>query len=193
MDTATFLDHQRTSLLEPAGVSGEDIQLEAWVHGPGVPSNAPDFASDAFDRVDVQVAALLAGADPGSLDTSDWVSQQWVHLIRTLPVDVDHGVLAAIDDRFGFSNSGNIEIATAWLELAVASGYAFEQPSVDAALAGFLTRHGRSLYIRRVYERLAATDRGLARAKEIYATARPTYHPVSQAGVDRLLISGRVR
>ena len=47
--------------------------------------------------------------------------------------------------------------------------------------------------IRRVYERLAATDRGLARAKEIYATARPTYHPVSQAGVDRLLISGRVR
>ena len=187
MDTATFLDHLRNSLLEPAGISDEDLQLEAWVHGPGVPSNAPEFASDAFDRVDVQVAALLAGADPDSLDTSDWVSQQWVHFVRTLPVDVDHDLLAAIDDRFGFSDSGNIEIATAWLELAVASGYAFEQPSVDEALARFLTRHGRSLYIRRVYARLAATDQGLARAREIYDTARPTYHPVSQAGVDRLL------
>ncbi len=187
MDTPTFLAHLKTALLDPAGVSFDDLQLEAWVHGPGVPANAPTFDSDAFDLVDAQVAVLLAGSAPTSLSTGDWVSQQWVHFIRELPVEVSHDVLAAVDDAFGFSASGNIEIATAWLELAVSSGYAFEQPAVDEALARFLTRHGRSLYIRRVYDALAATDRGMARAREIYATARPTYHSVSQAAVDRIL------
>jgi leukotriene-A4 hydrolase len=187
MDTATFLDHLRAELLVPADVSEEELQLEAWVHGPGVPDNAPEFASDAFDRVDEQVAALLAGGEPGSLDTSGWVSQQWVHFIRELPVGVDHELVRAVDDAFGFTASGNIEIATAWLELAVASGYVFEEPEVDEALARFLTRHGRALYLRRVYQRLADSDRGRARAQEIYARARPTYHSVSQGAVDRLL------
>lgn len=187
MDTATFLAHLATELLEPAGVTAADLQLEAWVHGPGVPDNAPEFTSDAFDRVDRQVAALVAGADLSSLDTGDWVSQQWVHFVRALPLDAGYDVLAAVDRRFGFSTSGNIEIATAWLELAVASGHAFEDPEVDAALAGFLTRHGRALYVRRVYEKLAATPRGLARAREIYASARPTYHSVTQGVVDRIV------
>jgi aminopeptidase N len=187
MDTPTFLDHLATELLQPAGVSAEELQLEAWVHGPGVPDNAPEFTSDAFDRVDEQVAALLADPDPGSLVTADWVSQQWVHFIRSLPVGASHELLAAVDSRFGFSTSGNIEIATAWLELAVASGYVFEEPAVDQALEGFLTRHGRALYISRVYQRLAASERGRARAREIYATARPTYHSVSQGVIDRVL------
>lgn len=187
MDTPTFLAHLDTELLQPAGVSAEDLQLEAWVHGPGVPDNAPELVCDAFDRVDEQVAALLSGAGAGSLETGDWVSQQWVHFVRGLPHDAGHHVLAAVDEQFGFTASGNIEIATAWLELAVASGYAFAEPAVDAGLVAFLTRHGRALYIRRVYDRLAATERGLARAREIYETARPTYHPVSQGVVDRIL------
>ncbi|HWJ07876.1 MAG TPA: M1 family metallopeptidase [Nocardioides sp.] len=187
MDTATFLAHLRTELLEPAGVSDEDLQLEAWVHGPGVPDNAPEFEADAFDRVDEQVAALLAGGDPASLATEGWVSQQWVHFVRALPVDSPTARLAAVDEAFGLSGSGNIEIATAWLELAAQSGHVFEAPTVDRALADFLTRHGRALYIRRVYEKLAGSERGLARAREIYATARPSYHSVSQAVIDRVL------
>lgn len=187
MDTPTFLAHLSAELLDPAGVSADDLQLEAWVHGPGVPSNAPEFASDAFDRVDEQVAALLAGSAPGTLATEGWVSQQWVQLVRALPLDVDHAVLAAVDARFGFSTSGNIEIATAWLELAVGSGYVFAEPAVDEALAAFLTRHGRALYVGRVFTALAASDAGRARAREIYAGARATYHSVTQSIVDRIL------
>ena len=52
MDTATFLAHLRAELLEPAGIADADIDLEAWVHGPGLPTNAPDFPSDGFDRAD---------------------------------------------------------------------------------------------------------------------------------------------
>jgi aminopeptidase N len=190
MDTATFLDVLRSQLLTPTGVSEDDLQLEAWVHGPGIPSNAPSFAPDAFDAVDRQVAALLGGAAPDSLDTDGWVSQQWVHFIRALPVDLDHAVLRSLDEAFGLSAGSNIENATAWLELAIASGLAEESPAVDQAVERFLSRHGRALYIRRVYAALAATERGLVRARQIYAAARPTYHPVSQAAIDRIV--GRV-
>lgn len=187
MDTATFLAHLTTELLEPAGVTAEELQVEAWVHGPGVPDNAPAFTSDAFDRVDAQVAALLGGTAPGDLATEGWVSQQWVHFVRALPVDVDHAVLAAVDAAFAFTTSGNVEIATAWLELVARSGYAFAEPAVDRGLGDFLTRHGRALYVRRVYDALVSTEAGRARAAEIYAVARPTYHPVTQGVVDRIV------
>jgi aminopeptidase N len=187
MDTPTFLGYLDRELLRHAAVTPEQLQVEAWVHGPGVPDNAPHFESDAFDRVDEQVTRLLTGAPAADLKTDDWVSQQWVAFVRALPIDSPAKLLAEVDGQFGFSGSGNIEVATAWLELAVESGYAFEAPVVDQALADFLTRHGRALYIRKVYEKLAATDRGLARAREIYAEARPTYHSVSQVTIDKIV------
>jgi hypothetical protein len=110
-----------------------------------------------------------------------------VHFVRGLPRDLPGSRLAEVDAAFGLSRSGNIEVATAWLELVIEAGYVFEDPAQDQAMADFLTRHGRALYIKRVYARLAATPRGLERAKEIYAVARPTYHSVSQSGVDRIL------
>ncbi|MCL8026453.1 M1 family metallopeptidase [Nocardioides bruguierae] len=187
MDTPTFLEHLRAELLAPAGLSDEDVQLEAWVHGPGAPANAPAFASDAFAVVDAQVARLLAGAAASDLETDGWVSHQWVHLVREIPVDTPHEVLLAVDAAFGLSASGNIEIATAWLELASQSGLVFSAPQVDEALHSFLTRHGRALYVRRVYTALAGSDAGLARAREIFTEARPGYHSVTAAVVGRVL------
>jgi aminopeptidase N len=187
MDTPTFLADLRRELLDPAGISPDDLRLEDWVHGPGVPDNAPHFASDAFDVVDEQVAALTAGREAGSLDTAGWVSHQWVHFVRGLPRDLPHARLAEVDAAFGLSRSGNIEVATAWLELVIESGYLFDNAGQARAASDFLTRHGRALYVKRVYAKLAATPPGLERAKQIYAAARPTYHSVSQGVVDRIL------
>ncbi|HYG92180.1 MAG TPA: M1 family metallopeptidase [Nocardioides sp.] len=187
MDTESFLDHLDRELLGPTGVTAEDLQLDAWIHGPGVPGNAPEFASDAFDLVDAQVAALVAGTPAAELEAEGWVSQQWVHFVRVLPTDLSYDRYAEADAAFGFSASGNIEISTSWFEHAVLSGYVFETPEVDKALEAFLTRHGRARYVKLVYDKLALSDRGLARAKEIYATARPGYHPVTQGVVDRVL------
>jgi leukotriene-A4 hydrolase len=187
MDTETFLAYLRSELLVPSGVTDEELQIEAWIHGPGVPSNEPHFPSDAFDRVDAEVAALLAGDSAASLATSDWVSQQWVHFIRALPNDLGTKGFDEVDDLFRFSGSGNIEVATAWLEKAIESGYLFERPAVDQAMADFLTRHGRALYIKKVYAKLAATSAGLGRARAVYATARASYHSVSQGVIDRIV------
>ena len=115
------------------------------------------------------------------------MSQQWVHFIRALPTDLPFDRFDDVDAAFGLSRGGNIENATAWLEKVIDAGYLFERPEVDAAMADFLTRHGRALYIKKVYLRLAATPRGLDRAREVYATARAGYHPVAQLTLDKIL------
>ena len=180
MDTATFLDHLRRELLDPAGVSPEDLRLEDWVHGPGVPDNAPHFASDAFDVVDEQVAALTSGRDAAALDTDGWVSHQWVHFVRGLPRDLPATRLAEVDAAFGLSRSGNIEVATAWLELVIESGYVFEDPAQDQAMADFLTRHGRALYIKTGL-REAGCDGARARTGEGDLRRRPADVPLGVA------------
>jgi aminopeptidase N len=190
IDTATFLAHLRTELLAPAGVSAEELAIEAWVHGPGLPDNAPVWSSEAFALVDRQVEALTAGGSPAGLDTSGWTPHEWIHLIRALPRDRGTSLIADLDEAFGLSTTRNDEILSAWLQCAVESGYVFESGPVDDALAAFLTRQGRVKFLRPLYTALARTERGEARALEIYATARPGYHPVGTGVVDRILDKG---
>ncbi len=190
MDTQSFLAHLRSELLGPAGITDADLDLEAWIHGPGLPPNAPDFPSDAFDRVDRQVEAVVAGTSATDLDVDGWTPQQWVHFLRAVPRDAPEATLGDLDRTFAMSSQRNVEVAAAWLELAIESGYVWAAHEVDEALAGFLQRFGRALFLRRLYARLAATPRGLERAREIYAAARPGYHPVSRETVDRILAGG---
>jgi leukotriene-A4 hydrolase len=190
MDTPTFLAHLRAELLEPAGVSDADLDLEAWVHGPGLPANAPDFPSDGFERADRQAEALLAGTPAADLDADGWTPHQWVHFLRALPDDTPHEALADLDRTYGLSGQGNVEVASAWLELAIGSEYVWSDGSVDAAVTDFLTRHGRALFLRRVYGKLARTPRGLARAREIFAATADGYHSVSRNQISRILSPG---
>jgi len=187
MDTPTFLAHLKAELLEPAGLTAEELSIEAWVHGPGLPDNAPTFASDAFDQAGQQAADLVADRPAADLDADGWTTHQWVHFIRALPRDLDAAKLAEADDAFALSRSGNGEILEAWLQLAIDSGYVFESSAVDDSLASFLTRQGRLKYLKPLYTKLATTPKGLARAKKIYAVARPGYHPVATESIDRIL------
>jgi hypothetical protein len=191
MDTAAFLDHLRSELLEPAGVSADDLGVERWVHAPGLPENAPVWHSSAFALVDEQVRALVDGVPASDLDTSGWSPHEWVHLLRALPVDVGTAVLADLDTAFGLSASRNDEILAVWLLRAVDSGHSAEAPQVDEALAAFLTRQGRVKFLRPLYEALVRTDGGAARAREIYAVARPGYHPVARGVIDRVVSPDR--
>lgn len=187
MDTPTFADHLRAELLDPAGVTPEQVQMEAWLHGPGLPDNAPVWHSEAFADVDRAVEALVAGRPPAEVDVSDWSPHEWIHLLRALPDDPGSGLLGALDETFGLSESRNSEILFTWLRYAVESGHVFDSLRADRALADFLRRQGRIKFLRPLYEALVETDAGRARAREIYAVARPGYHAVAAGVVDRIL------
>jgi hypothetical protein len=56
-----------------------------------------------------------------------------------------------------------------------------------------MTRIGRRYLIVPLYEALAKTPDGRAFAREVYAKAKPGYHPLTQASIEKALDSQKHR
>ena len=183
MSTERFLQLLRERLLTPNQIDESKLQIDAWLHQPGLPANAPVAKSQAFVKVEEQARAFAGGASAAALQVGKWTTQEWLHFINALPDDIGAAKMGELDARFKFTESGNNEILAAWLELAVDNQYEAAYP----ALENFLTVQGRRKFLKPLYTKLAATPQGLQRAKQIYAKARPTYHSVSVQTIDEIL------
>jgi aminopeptidase N len=161
----------------------EKVELEKWINGPGIPANAPRVTSDAFAKVEQQVSAFEGGTAAKELATKGWSTHEWIHFLRHLPKSLTREQMSGLDAAFGFTKSGNSEILHEWLLRAIEQKY---EPAYDA-LEAFLLRQGRRKFLKPLYEKLAETPEGLARAKAIYAKARPMYHSVSYRTIDKIL------
>ncbi len=146
------------------GFPGEDVR--DWLYEPGLPKGAP--------RPHYEF-----GAEP----RQDWATQEWLHWLRAMPEKLPAERMAELDRQWGFTKSGNSEIAAQWLLMAVRSGY---QPAYGR-LERFLIEVGRRKFVKPLYAELAKTPEGLKRARRIYEKARPGYHPITRATVDALL------
>jgi leukotriene-A4 hydrolase len=177
MTTAGFLRELRDAF------PGADVQIETWVNGPGIPSNAPRVKSTAFAKVEEQGRAWLGGTPASQLATQKWSTHEWIHFLRHLPNDLTREQMAELDAAFRFTESGNSEILHEWLMNAIDKKY---EPGYDA-LEKFLLRQGRRKFLKPLYQKLAETPEGLERAKRIYEKARPTYHSVSYRTIDQIL------
>ena len=180
MDTKQFIGYLSSALPEVT----KKVKVEEWIYGPGLPANAPQPKSEAFARVEAQAKAFAGGASAESIDMSRWSSHERVHFIQSLP-KLSPDRLGALDKRFRFSESGNSEVLSAWLEKALDAGYKDAYPAIER----FLTTQGRRKFLKPLYEKLVKSDPELAR--RIYEKARPTYHPVSQATIDEIILHKR--
>jgi len=91
--------------------------------------------------------------------------------------------MAELDAAFGLTASRNNEVAFQWLLMSLRSRYAPALPRLEE----FLVSIGRRKYIKPLYEELVRTPEGLARARAVYARARPGYHPIAVDTVDRIV------
>ena len=183
-DTDQFVAYLRAHLLakNPNAVSAEE--LDAWLRQPGIPGFAPPSQSRTFSNVDTaRIAWRGSGQLPNPQIADEWGTQAWVHFLEGMGDTLKPEQLAQLDAAYGFTGTANGEIAMRWYPLAIRSGY-------DAALpaAGeFIQRVGRRKLIMPIYEELAKTPEGLAFAREVFARARPGYHPITTASVEALL------
>jgi aminopeptidase N len=183
-DFVRFLDERLLGAgASPAAAATSHDEVRAWVYGPGIPPGAALAESGLLRAVDAALQRFAGGAPASALPTAEWSSHQWVHFVRNLPADLPLERLGELDAAFRLSDSGNSEILFAWLMQAIEHGYDPAYP----ALERFLTTMGRRKFLKPLYEELAKTPEGLALAKRIYATARPTYHPVAVGTVDEIL------
>ncbi len=177
--TADFVSYVGEHL---PGAKAADI--EEWIHRPGLPSSAPQPESDALDRVEVQSLAWRDGSTVAAeLDTGAWTTHEWLHFLTTLPEPLSLDQLSELDAVFRLTQTGNSEIAHAWLLLAIRTGYS----PADSRLEQYLTHIGRRKLIQPLYEALVAMPSSRARALAIYHRARPSYHPISVATIDPIV------
>jgi hypothetical protein len=97
--------------------------------------------------------------------------------------------MAELDERFGFTKSGNAEIAAEWLLLAIRYNYT----AADRRLEEFLTGVGRRKFLKPLYAELLKTPGGAAKARAIFERARPGYHPITASTIAAMLEKGEGR
>jgi hypothetical protein len=98
------------------------------------------------------------------------------------------GHYALADENYGFSGSPNPEIVAAWFSAILKTDYeGFDRAIYKKAVEEFLVKVGRRKFIVPMYaSMLEGDEKRQAWAKEIYAQARPWYHPLSQQTLDQL-------
>ena len=183
MTTERFESYMTEHLLHHDAQKVKALKIKEWLYQPGLPDNCPKVHSTEFDRVEQQVQRFLNGTPPEQLDVSGWTTHHWLHFLRSLPETLTHDQLAALDNAFRFTQSGNSEILSTWLGIAIDHQYKAAYPQVKA----FLTSQGRRKFLRPLYQKLAQTPEGKQFALEIYREARPMYHAISRNTIDAIL------
>ena len=181
--TEDFLGYLKAHLMadHPGVVSDEEIH--EWLYEPGLPSTAANPQSDAFTKVDAQLRAWFdGGVSADDIDTTGWSAQEWIHFVSSLPEAVTADQLGALDKAYHLTGTENAEIAFVWYMKAIEAGY---EPAFPE-LKKFLLNVGRGRFIYRLYKALKDSGRE-DWAKEVYAEARPGYHPIAQRRIDEIL------
>ncbi|HYH06344.1 MAG TPA: M1 family metallopeptidase [Thermoanaerobaculia bacterium] len=183
MTTQAFIVELREKLLAQFPGSEDRIGVEQWINTPGIPENVSKVQSDAFKKVEAQVAAFQNGAPAAQLAAQNWSTHEWIHFLRHLPKTLTRAQMEDLDAAFQFTASGNSEVLHEWLMNAISRNY---EPAYGA-LEAFLLRQGRRKFLKPLYQKLAETPEGLERARRIYEKARPMYHSVSYRTIDQIL------
>jgi hypothetical protein len=183
MNTEYFLKYLKAELFADNPQQFEQLNVQQWVYGQGIPQNIIKIESERFAAVDAAVQKWQQGTPASLLKTKEWSSHEWLHFIRQLPNNLSANQISELDKAFHFTDSGNSEILAAWFEHAIRTQYKPAYP----ALEKFLVNVGRRKFLTPLYQALIKTPEGKKTAKEIYAKARPNYHFVAINTLDALL------
>ena len=194
-----------------------EMRMMVWIDGPDLPpvgrGGFPYVESSELKQVEQQVLNYLASGEPlhpgysvpcnaSVIDTAGFTTHHWLHLLRTLhtgkdgkPNRLSQVEMAELDKRFGFTRTGNAEIACDWFILSIHSDYR----QAYQAMHDFLLKVGRRKFLLPIYEALLAQyvvkdnvyvedfARGKEMATEIFLQAEPGYHSVAARSIREML------
>jgi leukotriene-A4 hydrolase len=180
INTDDFVEHLREHLVAAHPGVVTEAELAAWLYEPGIPGFAERAVSARFQVVDEARGLWLStGELPHGAER--WTTQEWLRFLDAAPDVLSPVLLQQLDRAFGLTGTANGEIARRWYQIVAASSY----EAAYAEMAEFLTRVGRMKLVLPVYQALAGTDRAFA--AEVFAKARPGYHPITTAAVQKIL------
>ena len=182
--TDDFIRYLHANLLDGDPKLAAQVPVADWTEKPEIPAGARRPVSGALAPVEAEAQSWLDGKKPAAaIAAKSWSTQEWLHFLRALPNPTSPAKMEELDRAFHLSASGNSEITNEWLLLAIASHYEPAYPRLEE----FLTSMGRQKFLKPLYEALVRTPEGRARALAIYRKARPGYHPIAVATVDKIV------
>lgn len=181
MTTENFIQYLQKELLSEEQF--DRLQIKRWIYEPGLPENAPQPSPNQFVRVENQLQNWLNNQPIDTALSNQWSSHEWLHFIRSLPEQISMEQLSALDNQFGFTQSGNSEILAAWFIPAIQKQYEPAYPAIES----FLKTVGRRKFLVPIYKSLLAETHSHDWAKRIYNQARPNYHSVATQTLDAMM------
>jgi leukotriene-A4 hydrolase len=164
---------------ELPGISSA-IDSVAWLHGTGMPSNAPVFKSEKLDELVTAAEGVAGGRYPTPQQVGSWDSSELLVFLQHIPRQLDRGPLDWLDRSFALTSRSNYEVLVEWLTVAAGSDY---EPVFDR-VREVLLEVGRMKYLRPLYSALGRHTRTQTLAKEIYEEGKPSYHSLSRRVIE---------
>jgi len=182
MTTEKFVDYMKANL-----TNGEDDFVQEWIYTTGWPKNLVKPTSKLFDLVETQFDQDIKNARNNvaakKVEISSKSTNEWVHFIRLIdPKTNTISDLEHLDKIYGFTNSKNPEIQTAWYE----KSFLMKYDVVHQNAKEFLVKVGRRKFLEPLYLALKESNQ-MALAHDIYKAARPNYHFVARNTIDGML------
>lgn len=182
-DTEEFLDFLHNKLIPKGSTEDKELNAEAWIYEPGLPSTVKPVISERFEAVRKAAAEFAQTKNVTSIHPENWSSNEWQCFLRSLPDSIGASGMALLDHSFHFTDRGNSEEAFLWFRLAIRNKYATAWPAMEK----FLITVGRRKFVAPLYQELQKSETGKEMAKEIYSRARSGYHSVTVGTVDAIL------
>jgi leukotriene-A4 hydrolase len=181
--TETFIHYLNVNLLNEENGFVDKVNIDEWVYKAGIPANCPKIVSEKFKTVESKVALFLNGTSASDLNLQNVSTNEWLHFLDALPAKLNIAQMIDLDSAYQFTESGNAEILCKWLRKSIASNY----QKANEPLEYFLVHTGRRKFVKPLYTELAKTPEGLAKAKVIYAKAKPNYHALVINTLEQIL------
>lgn len=150
---------------------------QEWLHGLTVPDNAPTFPSARLDELQALGSDFPARL-PDSLE--GWSTAERLVWLQAIP-PLDDAGCALLSERYGLAGSGNAELESQWLVMALSAGH---QPAIEPARR-FVSRVGRMKFLKPIYKALVSTRPGLAR--QWLDELGERYHPIARQGLESMV------
>ncbi len=182
--TEAFLQYLDSNLIKDDTALRSRLNINAWVYGPGIPANCPRAGQERFAKVDSQRDNFLQDTPPAELITKDWTTHEWLHFLRNMPPALSARQMKLLDEEFTLTKSTNSEIADLWFVMAVRAKYEHAYSAMDQ----FLSSVGRQKFLDPLYAEMMKTPEGAKMAVRIYDKYRKNYHPLAQAGLDKIVL-----
>jgi len=183
MDTDGFIQYIKNYYQSNFRISLTQDLFDAWIFSEGLPKTCPQPKSILFEKVDEVIAHWQTAQKLDAAVIERWSTHEWLHFLTNIPAPLSLIQLRKLDEVGHFTNSGNAEILTVWLTLAIRYQYISAYPKLE----DFLIHTGRRKFLSPLYNELVKTEEGKKHAMQIYAKARSNYHFVATNTFDALL------